>query len=105
MKVTLEIMNLTTQHVMAYAHSRYWYAADYSTDLAPKHHQYLRVGKPNAWPKLTKARLAAGVAAMAKWATDGRRATLVGDVLTGQADGPTLDVLLQFALFGEIVYG
>lgn len=99
---------LTPQYVMSNAHSRYWYAADDKCDMAPEHVQYLRPGKHNAWPKLTEKKLRAGVAAMAQWATakqSGHAADMLGRVLSQQADGNDLDVLLQFSLFGSIIYG
>lgn len=98
---------LTTQYVMSNAHSRYWYGADDECELAPEHHQFLRKGKRNAWPTLTEKRLRAGVAAMVQWATamqSAHAAEMLGRVISMQADGNDLDVLLQFALFGELIY-
>ncbi len=107
MKVTITNL-LTTQHVMEHAHSRYWFNAHDPLDLAPEHRKYLpKAGRVANWPKLTDKRLREGVQAMTKWATlkrDGYAAAMLGRVHTAQGDGSDLDVLLQFSLFGKVIY-
>ncbi len=93
MKVTIETA-LTPDYVMAHAHSGYWYR-----DGALSEHE--RAAWPGAWPKLTKARLAAGFRLLPTI----NNVELIGRIVRGEPDGEDLDVLLQLALFGKVVYG
>ena len=90
MKVTMTL-DLTPSAVLSQAASGYWYnEPSYKTGRVR--------GK---WPRLTKARLTAGVARLATWP----HACVVGRIIIGRADGSDMDVLLQLSLFEGLIYG
>lgn len=86
------MIELTPGYVMGCAHSGYWYRED----------SYKEGRVRGRWPQLTKARLAAGLALLPK---QSQLADTVGRIVTGNADGADLDVLLQLSLFGRLIYG
>ena len=113
MKVTIELPHLTPDYVLGNAACGYWWNVKNVQDAAPEHSQYINAEDiadendyapmyVNKWPELTEDRLAAGVVLLVSRKSDER---IIGRIMSGYADGNDLDVLLQLALFGEVVYG
>lgn len=87
---------LTTDYIMGNAHSGYWYRDASCQDGRRENGE---------WPKLTDALLSRGYEALLTEPWNSGRERLLGAVLTGGCDGNDLDMLLQFALFGRVIYG
>jgi hypothetical protein len=85
-------IELTPGAVLNQAHSGYWYNEP----------EYKEGRVRGVWPRLTKARLATGLALLPKQT---QLSDSVGRIVTGQGDGSDMDCLLQLSLFGRLIYG
>lgn len=98
MKITIDVPVENINNALTLPHSRYWcrevnikdgigYAIDWAGDGNPQKIQ------------ITKSKLRLGLIAMAK-----HNPTQFAALLSGDSDGITGDVLLQFITFGEEKY-
>lgn len=101
MKITIEVPDEHVHGALAGPHSRYWAGEmDWNTERCTGYVIECPDDGSNKRHRLSATRLGAGLVAMAK-----HNPSQFAALLSGDYDGITGDVLLQFMTFGEEKYG